>query len=232
MSDLFDTLDDINVGYLIKGLEPIKQSIVKDLISGSNFNKIGIERGIKPNRIYKIKQELQNDFLWLRTQYNGRDTETFEDQLFGMMLDGVKKMPLSRFSELYLSDYSNLDFTSISQWEQNKTPDDKIIVAITLIIRELFIREKPIVIDYYNQDRKALVNFIQKLKIAVKKSPIVHDRLDILRTDADLGIRLKDTSQVRAVWEQGRHPNKAGTITIFDDNNENGKKNKPKISYI
>lgn len=233
MSDLFDSLDELNVIQSIKHLSPLKQRICLALATGdSNFNKIGREEGIKPSRIYKIKEELQNDLMSMKNQYGWHDEPTFEDQLFEQMIPEVSQMKLSRFCDLYLRDYSKLNFGSIRQWENCKVVKDRIIVAITLIVRELFIRQKPIVIDYYYADRKSLVRLIQCFKTVVKNSPVVHDRLGVLHTDADLGIRLKDGSQVRAIWTQGRQPSTAGTMTILDENNSVRKENNPRISYV
>lgn len=232
MSDLYDELDDYNIRQTVKNLSPLKQRIAIALADGSNFNKIGREEHLKPSRIYKIKEELQNDLMWLKQMNCWHEEETFEDQLFEIMRPKVSAMKLSRFADLYLRDYCDINFNSIKQWENYKVAKDRIIVAITLIVRELFVRSKPIVIDYYYSDRKSLVDLIQRFKVVVKNSPVIHDRLDVLHTDADLGIRLRDSSQVRAIWTEGRQPTTAGTVSIFDENKSEIQKNIPRISYV
>lgn len=233
MSDLFDSvLDEYNLGYLIKGLEPTKQRVVLGLIDGGNFNSVGKDLNLKTSQVYKIKEELKVEFEWLRTQYYGTDRSTFEDQLFDMMREGVSKMSLSHFVELYLSDYSKVDYSDILKWENNQDYKDRTLVAICIIIRELFIRTKPIVIDYYHNNREKLVTFVQRFKEVVKTSPIIKDRIEILRTDADLIIKLQDNSQIRTIWTKGRKPSTAGTISILDEITPETEKITPRISYI
>jgi len=232
MSDFFDLLDDLNIQQTISNLSPLKQRVALALVNGDNFHQIGIREGLKTSKVYKLKDELQADLLWLKKECRWNEEKNYEDLLFEKIIPNVSKMKLSEFVNLYLRDYSDIDFNSVKEWEDCKVIKDRMIVVICLIVRELFIRNKPMVIDYHYSNRKSLVSLIQTFKVVVRSSFIIHDRLKVLHTDADLGIRLKDTSQVRTIWTQGRQPNEAGTIVIFDENNSVIERNIPKISYL
>ena len=232
MSDLYDTLDDFSLRQSIKNLSLIKQRICISLVNGDNLHQISRREGIKTNKIYKIRDEIKEDLTWLKNQHNGLDSKTVEDELFEKLIVTVSKMKLSKFVDLYLNGYNDFCYSSVKQWEKNKQVKDRNMVVISIIIRELFVRSKPIVIDYYYDERTTLVKLIQQFKIIVKSSPIIHDRLNVLHTDAYLGIRLKDGSRLRTIWTKGRQPAEAGSLLIFDNNILVKGELSPKLTYL
>lgn len=224
--------DELVVDEICSKLSPTKQDVVRGLIDGDNFFQIGKRLKLKPSEIYKIKEELKDDLSYLKTK-NSRPT------LEQLVISKIKQrvatgMSLSHFIAVFIADYDRRgDWRWVEPAIQDKVFDvwenetespvvfaDRRLKAITIIsylIRKLFLRRRPLVIDYYYNDRQYLIDLIKRFKQVIRNSPVIHDDFQLVPCDDDFGFKLSDGSAIRTFYDRGRKPANCGTFAIFDD---------------
>lgn len=247
-----DSLDEITVQQTIERLTPIKKIIVKGLLEGYNLNQIAEKNKIKQSHIYVLKEELKQDLAHLKEQSNWKVAENnIEPEFMEIVKGKLQTMPLSDFIRLFIADYDNTNEINwvipaiqnkvFDIWESNpdtevrfENRDLKIITVISYLIRKLMLRTKPLVIDYYLDDRDYLLKMIKRFKKIIRISPIIHDCLLPVSCDDDFGIKLKDGSAIRTFHSRGRKPTNRGNIIIFDSilNKENQEIKKESDNFI
>lgn len=233
-------LDQLQAEDLANNFEGLKRTVILMLIEGYNFNQIYLKLGVTKHSVYKIKEELKEDFAWLKDE---NKVQKFSDNnrepinlLFQNSATACGSLSLSRYMELYVYDYqieaqskqwqaSKFQDTLYRIWEENQksctlAPREhlKTTSVIGYMLKKIHARTHPIEINYYHLNKEMAYEKFRKWQLAVESNPILEHAIKRkARAWKDDYAELADGSIIHAMSYQqgtvGKHPH----IIILDD---------------
>lgn len=224
----------------IEGLSNQKQKIVTMLMDGYSYHAIAKNMGMKIDRIYQIRDDLQQILLQndpaLYAEYRKKNGIVI-DLLAQFVAQNVRNLPLADFVMQYINQYDNeavakgwkrVDFQNTLEniWENNPksctlAPREhlKTTSLLEYLVKKLFIRTYPIEINYYHLTGDIANEKFNKLKRYLQGNELFNEVFGVkeAKSWADNYIELKDGTIIRPMsWKQGvvgKHPH----IIILDD---------------
>jgi predicted phage terminase large subunit-like protein len=230
-----------NFDYLTDKLQEPKKTVVKLLLDGHTFWSACQKTGIKKHIIYKMKEELKDDFKWV---YKDAVKNNYIDKVKNKidiyknsLIQETKKMRFSRFVNFYINDYNpEAEFNKwnliplqdryFDIWDKHpksciKAPREhlKTTSVCEYLVKRIFERDYPLDIVYLHGSANIAVEKLRDIQMMIERNPIFRETMDVQKAKnwKDGELRLADGTSIYAnaygCSLVGRHPD----IIVLDD---------------
>ena len=233
--------ESINRERICAQFSGVKRQVVEMLIDGDNFYNISKKLHMDKNNIYKLRDELKQDFAWVFEEASYQNYLDVNRGQLGDLVHNlkhyVKNMTLSSFAAIFINDYN--PEAQLKAWKQVplqdvyysvwKTYQKSIIKAPRehlkttsveeYLIKRIFERDYPLEIIYLHLNKDIATEKVRNIQTMVERNALLSTSfmIDQARNWKDGNFRLLDGTTITAggYWSGvvGKHPH----IIVLDD---------------